>query len=182
MENNKYYEINIAGIDKKLPIIEIQKGVSIASFVILGDSEIPHVAAKEIAKMCPQADVIITAEAKGIPFAHELARALKMSKYIVLRKSIKSYMVDAVSDTVNSITTQKEQSLFLDSGDIEFIKNKKVLLVDDVISTGESINAIARLVEKADGEIVGKVCILTEGNEEDHKDVISLGNLPIFKD
>ncbi len=178
--NKEYHEINIAGVKRRLPLVEIKKGVFIASFVILGDSEIPYVAARKISEKLPEADVIVTAEAKGIPFAHELARTLSMEKYVVLRKSVKSYMTDTVTDTVSSITTQREQSLYLDSNDIMYIKDKRVLLVDDVISSGESINAIARLVSKAGGNVVGKVCILTEGDESLHSDVISLGNIPIF--
>lgn len=176
----KYYAITVAGVERQLPVVELNESLAVASFVILGDCELVCAASKELASMTPEADWIVTAEAKGIPLAHELARLLHMQRYIVARKSIKPYMKEPLTITVNSITTQKEQHLVLDGADGEAICQKRVLLVDDVISTGESIEAIRMLVEKAGGQVVGKVSILTEGDPEKHREVIALGNLPLF--
>lgn len=175
-----YYPVTVAGVKRELPIIALNDSLAVASFVILGDCELVCRAAEELAKKVPEADWIITAEAKGIPLAHELSRLLGMPQYIVARKSIKSYMKDPLTLTVNSITTQKEQILCLDGADAKAIAGKRVLLVDDVISTGESVEAIRGLVEKAGGTVAGKAAILTEGDPQNHKDVISLGNLPLF--
>ena len=176
----KYYEIQVAGVTRRLPIIQIAEDLAIASFVLLGDCEMAHAAAQELKNLIPQADWLITAEAKGIALAQELAVALGMPRYVVARKSVKSYMENVTQVTVNSITTQKEQTLCLDGLDAERIRGKRVLLVDDVISTGESVRAIRALAEKAGAIVVGEVCILTEGDPEDHKDVIRLGNIPLF--
>ncbi len=165
---------------RQLPIIPISDRLSIASFVLLGDCELTCAAAKELAPLLPECDWLVTAEAKGIPLAHELCRVLGMERYIVARKSVKSYMTNVSRITVNSITTQKEQVLCLDGPDADRVRGKRVLLVDDVISTGESIRAIRELVEQTGGEVVGEVSILTEGKPEDHKGVITLGNIPLF--
>lgn len=176
----KYYTVTVAGVERQLPLVALNDSLSVASFVILGDCELVCAAASQLAERAPQADWIVTAEAKGIPLAHELARCLGMKHYIVARKSIKPYMEDPITIQVNSITTQKEQTLCLDGVDAHRIRGKRVLLADDVISTGESIEAIQKLVEKAGGQVVAKVSILTEGDPEKHKDVIALGNLPLF--
>lgn len=176
----KFYDITVAGVKRRLPIVQISDRLAVASFVMLGDCEVVCAAAQALKDMVPEADWLVTAEAKGIPLAHELARRLGMSRYIVARKSIKPYMEHPMDVTVNSITTQKEQHLCLDGQDAEKIRGRRVLLVDDVISTGESIEAIRTLVEKAGGNVVGKVCILTEGDPEKHKGIIRLGNLPLF--
>lgn len=175
-----YYPITVAGVKRELPVIALNDSLAVASFVILGDCEIVVQAAAELAKMLPEADWIVTAEAKGIPLAHELSRLLGMPRYIVARKSIKPYMKDPLKISVNSITTQKEQTLCLDGADARAIAGKRVLLVDDVVSTGESIEAIRALVEKAGGQVAGKAAILTEGDPDAHRDVIALGNLPLF--
>lgn len=176
----KYYPVTVAGIKRELPVIALNDSLAVASFVILGDCELVCEAAKELSKRLPEADWIVTAEAKGIPLAHELSRLLGMPRYIVARKSIKPYMSEPLTITVNSITTQKEQTLCLNGVDAEAISGKRVLLVDDVISTGESVEAIQSLVEKAGGKVVGRAAILTEGDPESHRNVISLGNLPLF--
>lgn len=177
---DSYYEVEVAGVRRRLPIVKVSDKLAVASFVMLGDCELVCAAAAQLKDMVPQADWLVTAEAKGIPLAHELARCLGMSRYIVARKSVKPYMEHPLAVSVNSITTQKEQRLCLDGVDAEQIKGKRVLLVDDVISTGESINAIQKLVEEAGGVVVGKVCIMTEGNPEQHRGEIALGNLPLF--
>lgn len=176
----KIYTINVAGVIRDLPIIKLTDSLSIASFVILGDAELVCEASKELADKVPKCDYLVTAEAKGIPLTHELAKILGMKRYIVARKSVKAYMDSPISIDVNSITTQKEQTLCLNRVDADKISGKKVVLIDDVISTGDSIDALKLLCEKAGSEIVGKVCILTEGSPDAHKDVISLGNLPLF--
>lgn len=175
------YSIEVSGVKRELPIIQISDDLSIASFVILGDTEIVCASAKEIVKKLPVVDVLVTAEAKGIPLAFEISRLLKMKKYIVARKSIKPYMNSPIIDEVVSITTQKEQMLVLDQQDALEIKGKRVALIDDVISTGESLSAIERLVESVGGIVVVKAAILAEGDAANRNDIIFLEKLPLFK-
>ncbi len=175
------YSIEVAGVKRKLPIIKISNDLSIASFVILGDTEMVCASAIEIVKRLPEVDVLVTAEAKGIPLAFEISRLLKMKKYIVARKSIKPYMDSPIIDEVVSITTQKKQLLVLDEQDALDIKGKRVALIDDVISTGESLSAIERLVESVGGIIVAKAAILAEGDASNRDDIIFLKALPLFK-
>ncbi|MBU5313979.1 adenine phosphoribosyltransferase [Tissierella carlieri] len=177
----KTYSIEVAGVTRELPIIQINDNLSIASFVILGDTELVCAAAPEIVKKLPDVDILITAEAKGIPLVFEISRLLKMKKYIVARKSIKPYMNSPIIDEVVSITTQKKQLLCLDEQDAEYIKGKRVGIIDDVISTGESIQAIERLVESAGGIVAAKAAILAEGEAADRKDIIFLKYLPLFE-
>ena len=152
----------------------------IASFVILGDCEIVTKSAPLIEERLPQVDYIVTAEAKGIPLVHELCRLRNLPYYIVARKSVKPYMSKPLTDEVVSITTQKKQTLCLDGKDALLLKGKRVAIVDDVISTGESLSAIERLVEKAGGEIVAKAAILAEGDAARREDIIFLEELPLF--
>ncbi|MDU5083479.1 phosphoribosyltransferase family protein [uncultured Tissierella sp.] len=177
----KTYSIEVAGVTRELPIIQINDNLSIASFIILGDTELVCAAAPEIVKKLPDVDILITAEAKGIPLVFEISRLLKMKKYIVARKSIKPYMNSPIIDEVVSITTQKKQLLCLDEQDAEYIKGKRVGIIDDVISTGESIQAIERLVESAGGIVAAKAAILAEGEAADRKDIIFLEYLPLFE-
>ena len=176
------YNIEVAGVKRELPIIKITEDLSIASFVILGDTELVCAAAEEIVKKLPQVDVLVTAEAKGIPLTFEISRLLKMKKYIVARKSVKPYMDSPIIDEVVSITTQKKQLLVLDEQDALWIKGKRVAIIDDVISTGESIKAIERLVESAGGIIAAKAAILAEGDAAKRNDIIFLEMLPLFED
>lgn len=176
------YNIEVAGVKRELPIIKITEDLSIASFVILGDTELVCAAAEEIVKKLPELDVLITAEAKGIPLTFEISRLLKMKKYIVARKSVKPYMDSPIIDEVVSITTQKKQLLVLDEQDALCIKGKRVAIIDDVISTGESIKAIERLVESAGGIIAAKAAILAEGDAAKRNDIIFLEMLPLFED
>lgn len=177
----KTYTLHIGGLERKLPIIPISDTLSIASFVILGDTEIVEVTAPLLAKKLPPIDAIVTAEAKGIPFAYELAKQLGLDRYIVARKSVKPYMEDPLVKTVVSITTQKEQSLCLDKADVEHIKGKRVAIVDDVISTGESLRALVELAEEAGANVVVKAAILAEGDAADRDDIVVLGHLPLFE-
>lgn len=175
------YTLTIGSLTRELPIIPISDSLSIASFVILGDTEIVSVAAPLLADKLPEVDLLITAEAKGIPFVHEVAKHLGMPRYIVARKSIKAYMEDPLISKVNSITTQKEQFLCLDRMDAEFIKGKRVALIDDVISSGESLRALAELVESAGANIIARAAILAEGDAANRDDIIFLEKLPLFE-
>ena len=152
------------------------KSKSLAS----GDPELTTACAKALLEKAPEYDYIITAEAKGIPLAHEMSRQAGDSKYILARKGPKLYMRDIFSVTVNSITTAKEQKLYLDGADAALMKGKKVLIVDDVISTGESLKALEALAEKAGGIICGKMAILAEGDAQVRPDIIYLEKLPLF--
>ncbi|WP_129723093.1 phosphoribosyltransferase family protein [Xylanivirga thermophila] len=174
------YTLKVAGITRQLPIIQISDNLAIASFVILGDTEIVCASAKELSKKLPPVDILVTAEAKGIPLVFEISRLLSMKHYIVARKSIKAYMDAPLVDEVESITTQKKQILCLDNNDAEAIKGKKVAIIDDVISTGESLEAVERLVKKAGGIISARAAILAEGDAAKRDDIIFLEELPLF--
>lgn len=176
----EYYTLNVAGVTRQLPIIQVSEALAIASFVILGDCEIVTKAAPLIEQKLPQVDYIVTAEAKGIPLVHELCRLRGLPYYIVARKSVKPYMAEPLVDEVVSITTQKAQTLCLDGKDALAVKGRRVAIVDDVISTGESLSAIERLLEKAGAEIVAKAAILAEGEAAGRGDIIFLEELPLF--
>ena len=175
-----YYRMNIAGLERGLPICPVNENLYIAGFVIFGDQELTVECARELLKRAPEYDYIITAEAKGIPLAHEMARQAGNSKYILARKGPKLYMRDIFSVTVNSITTAKEQKLYLDGADAKLMKGKRILIVDDVISTGESLKALEALVEQAGGIICGRMAILAEGDAQERPDLIYLEKLPLF--
>ena len=176
----KTYTLHVAGLTRELPIIKLSYDLSIASFVILGDTEIVRKTAPIIAKKLPEVDLIVTAEAKGIPLAYEISKVLNLNEYIVARKSVKAYMEEPIEVEVNSITTTNSQKLYLNNQDARKIKGKKVALVDDVISTGQSLKALERLVEKAGGKVVAKAAILAEGDAKNRKDIIFLEALPTF--
>ena len=176
----KTYTLYVAGLTRELPIIKLSYDLSIASFVILGDTEIVKKTAPIIAKKLPDVDFIVTAEAKGIPLAYEISKILNLNEYIVARKSIKAYMEEPIEVEVNSITTTNSQKLYLNNQDANKIKGKRVALIDDVISTGQSLKALERLVEKAGANVVAKAAILAEGDAKDRKDIIFLEALPTF--
>lgn len=176
----KTYTLHVAGLTRELPIIKLSYDLSIASFVILGDTEIVRKTAPIIAKKLPEIDFIVTAEAKGIPLAYEISRILNLNNYIVARKSIKAYMEEPIEVELNSITTTNSQKLYLNNEDAKKIKGKRVALIDDLISTGQSLKALERLVEKAGGNVVAKAAILAEGDAKDRKDIIFLEALPTF--
>ena len=175
-----YYRMNVAGLERDLPICPVTDALYIAGFVIFGDQELTVACARELLKRAPAYDYIITAEAKGIPLAHEMARQAGNAKYILARKGPKLYMRDIFSVSVNSISTAKEQKLYLDGADAALMKGKRILIVDDVISTGESLKALEALVEKAGGEICGRMAVLAEGDAQERPDLIYLEKLPLF--
>lgn len=173
------YKINIAGCERELPICPIDDHMDIAGFVMFSDVEITERTAQALMEKCPEHDVIVTAESKGIPLAYEMAR-IGCRNYVVARKGIKAYMEDPIHVEVKSITTDHVQKLYLSKADCENLKGKRILIVDDVISTGESLHALEELVRKAGGEIVGRMAILAEGEAQDREDLIYLEKLPLF--
>ena len=176
----KYYRMNIAGLDRDLPICPLNENLMIAGFVIFGDPELTTACAKELLEKAPEYDYMITAESKGIPLVHEMARLAGNQKYFLARKTPKLYMTGVFEVTVRSITTAKEQKLYLDAADAELMKGKKILIIDDVISTGESLKALEELVTRAGGEICGKMTILAEGDAQERPDIVYLEKLPLF--
>ena len=176
----KYYKMNIAGLERHLPICKVTDDLYIAGFVIFGDPELTTACAKELLAKAPEFDYMITAEAKGIPLIHEMARLNDNQRYVLARKGPKLYMTNIMSSTVKSITTAKEQTLYLDGKDAELMNGKRILIVDDVISTGESLKALEALVERAGGTVVGRMCILAVGDAIDRDDVFYIEELPLF--
>jgi adenine phosphoribosyltransferase len=175
------YKMNIAGLERALPLCKLTDDLYIGAFVIFGDPELTTACAKALLEKAPEYDYLITAEAKGIPLIHEMARLAGNQKYMLARKGAKLYMRDVISVSVHSITTNKEQTLYLDGYDAELMKGKKILIVDDVISTGESLRALEVLVEQAGGNIVGRMCILAEGDAIERPDITFLEELPLFR-
>ena len=175
-----YYRMQVAGLERDLPICPVTDTLYIAGFVVFGDQELTVACARELLKLAPEYDYIITAEAKGIPIAHEMARQTGAQKYFLARKAPKLYMTGVFESSVKSITTAKEQKLYLDTADAELMKGKKILIVDDVISTGESLAALEALVTKAGGIICGRMAVLAEGDAQDRDDLIYLEKLPLF--
>ncbi len=175
-----YHRMNIAGLDRDLPICKVTDDLYIAGFVIFGDPELTVACAKALLEKAPDYDYIITAEAKGIPLAHEMARQANAKKYFLARKAPKLYMKDMIQFSVRSITTAREQTLYLDGADVAMMKGKRILIVDDVISTGESLHALEALVTEAGGIIAGRMAILAEGDAQDRADLIYLEKLPLF--
>ena len=173
------YKITIAGLERELELFPVSDKLDIAAFIMFGDVEITESSAKELLKICPEHDVVVTAEAKGIPLCYEMARQ-GCKNYVVARKGVKVYMRNPIEVNVKSITTESEQKLYLGEGDANFIKGKRVLVVDDVVSTGQSLEAIEELVTKAGGNIVGKAAVLAEGDARGRKDIIYLEELPLF--
>jgi len=177
---DEFYKIKVAGLERNLPICKVNDNLSIAAFVIFGDVELTVECAKELVKRVPEHDYMITAEAKGIPLIHEMARQMGVNKYLIARKAPKLYMKDPFNVEVQSITTAKKQTLYIDAEDAKLMKGKKILIIDDVISTGESIVAVEKLVELAGGKVAGKMAILAEGDADKRDDIIYLEHLPLF--
>ena len=175
----KFYSINIAGVTRELPICPVNDKMDIAAFVMFGDVELTIRAAEELLKKAPDFDLILTAESKGIPLAYEMSRE-SGKKYVLARKSPKLYMKKPIKIEVTSITTAKLQELYLDQADADLLKGKRVLIVDDVISTGESLKALEGLLEQTGAIIVAKMAVLAEGDAAKRNDIIFLEHLPLF--
>lgn len=172
--------MTIAGLKRALPICRVNDNLYIGAFVIFGDCELTMACATELLKKAPEYDYLITAESKGIPLAYEMARQHGDKKWLLARKGAKLYMQNVVGVEVKSITTAAVQKLYLDGEDAALMKGKRVLIVDDVISTGESLHALEALVNQAGGEIVGRMAILEEGDAQERTDLIYLEKLPVF--
>ena len=176
---SEYYEMKIAGLTRKLEKFPINEKIDIAAFIIFGDVELTVKGSEELLKMVPEFDYIITPEAKSIPIAYEMSRQ-SGKPYVVARKGVKVYMRNSLEVSLTSITTKKNQSLYLGETEINLIKGKRVLIVDDVISTGESLLAIQKLVKDAGGIEVGACAFLAEDQAANRDDIIFLEKLPLF--
>lgn len=174
------YPMHVAGLKRDLPLCRVTDDLYIGAFVIFGDVELTVCCARELLKKAPEYDVLITAESKGIPLGYEMARQAGTNRYLIARKAPKLYMKNVFTVRVNSITTDHEQTLCIDQDDADYMKGKRVLIVDDVISTGESLRALETLVEEAGGNIVGRMAILAEGEATERDDIIYLEKLPLF--
>ena len=174
------YKLKVAGIERDLPLCPINEDLYIGAFILFGDVELTEKTAEALYALAPEHDVLITAESKGIPLVHSMCRLSGKNRYVLARKSIKLYMKDVVSCITKSITTGSVQTLYIDGSDAEYLKGKKVLIVDDVISTGGSLLSLEKLVTQAGGEIVGKMAILAEGDAIGRKDITYLAPLPLF--
>ena len=183
MTQHETYSIEIAGVKRKLRLFEIKPGLRIAILNILGDTELVQASARELAKKLGglDYDIIVTAEAKSIPLAYAVSAETK-KPYIVLRKTYKPYMGDAIRAETLSITTGQPQVLILDEKDRELIQGKKVVIVDDVISTGSTLQGMRMILDKVGATVVGEASILTEGDRDQWMHIISLGHLPLFTD
>lgn len=175
----KNYSMTIAGCKRELALCPVSDTLDIAAFIMFGDVELTEKAAEALLKKCPAHDVIVTAEAKGIPLAYEMARQ-GCRKYFVSRKGLKLYMRHPLEVEVKSITTEKLQHLYLSEEEVEQIRGRRVLIADDVISTGESLSAVQKLIEEAGGNVVGRAAVLAEGDAAQRNDIIFLEPLPLF--
>ena len=175
-----HYTMTIAGVTRDLPLCRVNDDLYIGAFVIFGDVELTVASARELLKLAPEHDILITAESKGIPLVYEMARQHGENRYLIARKAAKLYMRNVFSTDVTSITTANRQMLCIDGEDAEYMKGKRVLIVDDVISTGGSLIAVQKLVEQAGGIVVGKMAILAEGAAQKRDDIIYLEKLLLF--
>ena len=176
----KYYRMNIAGCERDLPLCPLNDHMMIAAFVIFGDPELTTACAEELLKRAPEYDYMISAEAKGIPLLHEMARLAGNQRYFLARKSAKLYMTGVKEVKVRSITTAQEQTLYIDTADADMMKGKRILIVDDVISRGDSLHALETLVEAAGGIVCGRMTVLAEGDAQKRDDIVYLNGLPLF--
>ena len=174
------YRMKVAGVERDLPLCPVNENINIGAFVLFGDVELTERCAEALAARAPEHDVMITAESKGIPLIHAMARILDENRYVLARKSVKLYMKNVLMCVTKSITTEMEQVLYLDGDDAEYMKGKRVLIVDDVISTGGSLHSLENLVQQAGGIIAGKMTILAEGEAAERSDIDFLEVLPLF--
>jgi len=174
------YEIDIAGLKRHLPICKVTDDLYIGAFVIFGDVELTVHCAAELLKIAPDYDYLVAPEAKAIPLIYEMARQSGANKYFVIRKKAKAYMSGVLEVEVQSITTAGKQTLVMDTADAELLRGKRVIILDDVISTGESLHAVEVLMEKCGANVVGKMAILAEGDAIDREDITVLAPLPLF--
>ena len=173
------YTLHVAGLTRELTICKVNDHMDIAAFIMLGDAELTVAAAAELLKKCPEFDILLTAEAKGIPLAHEMSRQ-SGKPYVCARKGVKLYMKDPVIVEDQSITTEGKQKLVIDRSELEKMSGKRVLVVDDVISTGGSLKALDTLAEQTQCTIVGQAAVLAEGDAAERKDILFLEQLPLF--
>ena len=176
---SEFFTLKIAGLERKLEKFPVSDKLDIAAFIIFGDVELTVAGCAELLKKLPEFDVILTPEAKSIPIAYEMARQTG-KPYVIARKGMKVYMRNPLEVSVTSITTQHEQHLFLGESETALLKDKRVLIIDDVISTGGSLLSLENLVKTAGGNIVGKMTVLAEGEAADRDDIIYLEKLPLF--
>lgn len=182
MSEQEVYTVNICGLTRDFPLLEVAPGVKIAIFNMLGDTAVVKAASRELAKMLPvDADVLVTPAEKSIPLAYEMSAVMGIP-YVVVRKERKPYMLNSLSAEVVSITTGNPQTLWLDGKDRELIEGKRVILVDDVVSTGSTLKGLRDLMAAAGGEIVAESAVFTEGDPENWKDIVAIDNLPVFTD
>ncbi len=176
----EYYRLKVAGLERDLPICPLNDKISIAGFVMLGDYELTEACAKALLEKLPQFDYMIAPEAKSIGLINEMARLSGQKKHFVARKALKAYMTKPLCVTVNSITTKGSQTLYLDGADADMIKGKRIAIIDDVISLGDSIRAVEELVTKAGGTVACRAAVLAEGDAADRDDIIYLEKLPLI--
>ena len=176
---SEFYTMKIAGCERNLKLFPVSDSLDIAAFILFGDTEITVASATELLKKAPEFDLILTPEAKSIPLAYEMSRQ-SGKPYVVARKGTKVYMGRPIEVTVHSITTQREQRLYLGEDEAELVNGKRILIVDDVISTGESLASIRELLEKAGGIEAASCAVLAEGDAADRTDIIFLEKLPLF--
>ena len=174
------YEMDIAGLKRDLPLCKVSDDLYIGAFVMFGDVELTVHCAAELLKLTPEYDYLIAPEAKAIPLVYEMARQSGAKTYFIARKGLKVYLTDAIHVTVHSITTQHEQDLYLGGEEAALIRGKRILIVDDVISTGESLKAMEELVAEAGGTVAGRMAVLAEGDAQDRSDITYLEKLPVF--
>lgn len=176
------YSMNVAGLDRQLPICKVTDELYIGAFIMFGDAELTVACARELLKLAEPGsyDYMLTAEAKSIPLIHEMARQSGAKTYFVARKGLKVYLTDPLCVDVNSITTQHEQHLYLSGADAALMRGKRILIVDDVISTGESLKALEKLVEEAGATVAGRMAVLAEGDAQERSDIVYLEKLPVF--
>ncbi len=174
------YRIKVAGIERDLPLCPISDSLNIGAFVLFGDVELTEKCAEELYKLAPEHDIMITAESKGIPLIHAMCRISGKNKYVLARKSVKLYMENVIKCETQSITTSARQVLYIDGKDAEAMRGKRVLIVDDVVSTGGSLASLEDVVRQSGGNIVGKMAILAEGDAIGRSDITYLAPLPLF--